>query len=93
MMRNTGIMDQSIGQEDAVSMSNMRIMDRTMGKLRAAASAEVRGTLETPLLLWHETPLVLWHETPVFLHGYGGFVVRLRHCRTFVIDPACDVPD
>ena len=85
MMRNSGMMDQSIGQEDAVSMSNMRIMDRTMGKLRAAASAEVRGTLETPLFLWHETPL--------FLHGCGGFVVRLRHCRMFLIDPACDVPD
>ena len=84
MMRNTGMMDQSTGQEDAVSMSNMRIMDRTMGKLQAAASAEVRGTLETPLFLWH--------ETPVFLHGCCGFVVRLRHCRMFLIDPACDVP-
>ena len=84
MLRNSGMMDQSIGQEDAVSMSNMRIMDRTMGKLQAAASAEVRGTLETPLFLWH--------ETPVFLHGCGGFVVRLRHCRMFLIDPACDVP-
>jgi hypothetical protein len=78
------MMDQSTGQEDAVSMSNMRIMDRTMGKLQAAASAEVRGTLETPLFLWH--------ETPVFLHGCCGFVVRLRHCRMFLIDPACDVP-
>ena len=64
-MRNTRMMDTAIGQEDAVSMRNIKVMDRTMGKLRAAASAEVRGTLETPLLLWHETPLLLWHEIPL----------------------------